>query len=391
MTDASALLPPNASRLQRDVLSANQIDNALNLGIDTLAELKHAPPDAFLDWLIWEYGLDEISPYLMDKRQAITNGLLWQRIRGTPESLKVGLSWIDFDNATLEEFGPGVNSHRFMLESGRIPQSAEILDIIGISSLSAPVANRLWRVWHDYDIRALKLSQHRLGDALLSDASGVRHQGVKWSFADRFSDVATGPSIRVDEAVSHQVTESVMYNPHQMLLGVFKLGDKAIPRSGEGVFDRNSQIVSFDPSVIALDHRRFSYSHMTLSGTKLSSDRSYLGLTQVKTIGEPVRLSVSRLGDLYRLECEPLHVVQRLTYTENGTLDVPFVGDDGYALISAQQVLPTISTIDAFTLTDSQTLSVRNLGLQWLGVWDEREWTSFEHITIGIKHSDYSS
>ena len=227
-----ALLPPNASRLQRDVLTANQVDDAINAGIDTLATLKHLPPDTFLDWLIWEYGLEEISPYLMDKRQAITNGLLWQRIRGTPESLRVGLSWIDFDSATLEEFGPGVNSHRFMLESGRIPQSAEILDIIGISSLSAPVANRLWRVWHDYDIRALKLSQHRLGDALLSDASGVRHQGVKWSFAERFGDVAVGPSVSVGDAVCHQVTDSGVYNPHQMLLGSFKLGDKAVLRSG---------------------------------------------------------------------------------------------------------------------------------------------------------------
>lgn len=385
------LLPPNASKLQRDVLSANQVNEALSQGISTLADLKQSPPDAFLDWLIWEYGLDEISPYLMDKRQAITNGLLWQRIRGTPESLRVGLSWVGFDNAKLEEFEPGVNSHRFMLESGRIPQNADILDIIGISSLSAPIASRLWRVWHDYDIRALKLSEHRLGDAMLSDASGVRHEGVKWSFAERFDGTASGPQIHVDEAITHQFVETAHYNPHRMLLGVFKLGDKAISRSGEGVFDRNSQIVDFHPEVIALDHRRFAFSHMTLSGGKLGSDRTYLGLSQFKPVGEPMTLSESRLGDLFRLDCVPIHRVEKDASQGRGSFIAEFMTDDGYIFTAAENASPNIANTHAFTYSVSSTLSIRELGLEWVGNWDDREWTTFDHITIGTKHSDYSS
>lgn len=387
----SELLPPNASRLQRDVLEANQVNAALSQGISTLANLKQSPPDAFLDWLIWEYGLDEISPYLMDKRQAITNGLLWQRIRGTPESLRVGLSWVGFDNTTLEEFEPGTNSHRFMLESGRIPLNADILDIIGISSLSAPIANRLWRVWHDYDIRALKLSQHRLGDALLSDASGVRHEGVKWSFAERFDGAAEGPDIQVSEAVTHQFVHAAKYNPHRMLLGVFKLGDRAITRSGEGVFDLNSQIVDFNPQVSVFDHRRFAFSHMALSGGKLGSDRTYLGLSQYRETGQPVTLSATRLGELYRLDCVPIHLVEKDKRQGQGHFNAAFLADDGYAFVAAEHISPTVSNTHAFTYYVSAALSIRELGLEWVGEWDDREWTTFDHITIGTKHSDYSS
>lgn len=388
---SSNLLPPNASQLVRDLVDANKVDDELEQGINALANLKRNPPDSFLDWLIWGYGLEEIAPYIKDKRQAIRTGRDWQRIRGTPRSLLMALGWVGFDDAEFEQFGPGVNSPRYMVQAGRIPRGSEIDDLISVSNLSAPVATRLWRVWHGYDVRALILSKHRLGQALLSDASGVRHNGVKLSFGERFSGHAVAPPAQTDFAVQDHVTFAAKYNPHMMLLGSFKLGDKAQVRSGAGVFDVYARHASIDPVVSAAEHRRFAYSHMTLSGGKLSSDRSYLGLRTPVESGEAMRLSATRLGAPYRIRYQPIFIVYTKTSAGAAAYAEVMQAMDGYALTSAVQVIADHDTDEGQTLTSSAALSVRSLGLQWIGPWDNRAWNTFDHITIGTIHSDSSS
>ena len=386
---SNELLPPNASQLVRDVIAANDID--IDDAVTTLATLKQNPPDQFLDWLIWEYGLEELAPYIQDKREAIKTGILWQRIKGTPRSLAMGLSWVGFDDAVFEQFSPGVNAPRYMISAGRIPQTDEIDDIIGVSRLSAPPATRLWRVWHDYDVRALKLSTHRIGSALLSDASGVRHNGVKLSFAERFSSQAKAPDIEVASAVTEKLAKTARYNPHQMLIGSFKLGDKAIARSGSGIFDLNSQQVSVNPTVSASVHRRFAQSHMTLSGGKLGTSRSYLGLRKISELGEPITLSKSKLGEFYQIEYVPIPVVSIEQELGQANYLAALSSQHAYTQVTATAVTNQPISDDSYTLVASASMSVRELGLQWVGNWDDRAWNTFEHITIGSNYRVDSS
>jgi len=126
-----------------------------------------------LPWLIWEYGLGELLPYLPEPRRAIAEGIRWQRLRGTPAALTTALSWIGA-TATVEQETPGIHFAEFQFDPGLVLDSdTAIANLIAIARLSAPARSRLSRIYHGYDLRRLVLDDSRLGEALLSDHSGV--------------------------------------------------------------------------------------------------------------------------------------------------------------------------------------------------------------------------
>jgi P2-related tail formation protein len=88
------LLPPNATPLERSLSVSTDLLTRLACDTEKLAGFKSDPADSLLPWLIWEYGLGELLPYLPEPRQAIAEGIRWQRLRGTPAALTTALSWI---------------------------------------------------------------------------------------------------------------------------------------------------------------------------------------------------------------------------------------------------------------------------------------------------------
>lgn len=176
------LLPPNATRFQRDLELVNGFRFDENQAIQTLINVKSDPPDNFLYWLIWEYGLDEILPYISDPRTLIADGLKWQRLRGTPKSLRIALGWVNVYPVRIEEEPPGAAFFQYQLELDRILRSEELKKTLKLCDLSAPVRSRLARIYNkEHDIRPLHLSEDTFG-AYLSDYSGVHHKGVRLSF-----------------------------------------------------------------------------------------------------------------------------------------------------------------------------------------------------------------
>lgn len=170
------LLPPNASRLERALsLTADPLPH-LGLASDALIDFKTNPADSLLPWLIWEYGLGELLPYLPEPRRAIAEGIRWQRLRGTPAALTTALSWIGA-TATVEQETPGIHFAEFQFDPGLVLDSdTAIANLIAIARLSAPARSRLSRIYHGYDLRRLVLDDSRLGEALLSD-----HNGIFWT------------------------------------------------------------------------------------------------------------------------------------------------------------------------------------------------------------------
>ena len=170
---APHLLPPNASRLERALsLTADPLTH-LGPASEALIDFKTNPADSLLPWLIWEYGLGELLPYLPEPRRAIAEGIRWQRLRGTPAALTTALSWIGA-TATVEQETPGIHFAEFQFDPGLVLDSdTAIANLIAIARLSAPARSRLSRIYHGYDLRRLVLDDSRLGEALLSDHSGV--------------------------------------------------------------------------------------------------------------------------------------------------------------------------------------------------------------------------
>lgn len=228
------LLPPNATALERALSVSTDLLTRLAGDAEALASFKTDPADSLLPWLIWEYGLGELLPYLPEPRRAIAEGIRWQRLRGTPAALTTALSWIGA-TATVEQETPGIHFAEFQFDPGQVlDDDGSIANLIAIARLSAPARSRLSRIYHGWDLRRLVLDESRLGEALLSDHSGVfwRDGQTKLSFGrvcqwtNPAADIVLTPT---REATRFAVARLI----DQYLLDFSSLGDAGHTRNEE--------------------------------------------------------------------------------------------------------------------------------------------------------------
>ncbi len=77
------LLPASASEFERAFSLATDATERVAPGIAAVKTAKMVTrPDGLLPFLIYEYGLGEVSPYVSDRRRIIVDGIQWQRVRG---------------------------------------------------------------------------------------------------------------------------------------------------------------------------------------------------------------------------------------------------------------------------------------------------------------------
>lgn len=220
------LLPPNATALECSLSLSTDLLTRLGGETESLKGFKTDPSDSLLPWLIWEYGLGELLPYLPDPRRAIAEGIRWQGLRGTPAALTTALSWIGA-TATVEQETPGIHFAEFQFDPGQVlDDDRAIANLIAIARLSAPARSRLSRIYHGWDLRRLVLDESRLGEALLSDHSGVfwTDGQTKLSFGRGFAQdaLASGQQIAPNrEAVRFAVARLM----DRYLLSFSALGD----------------------------------------------------------------------------------------------------------------------------------------------------------------------
>ena len=186
------LLPNNATKLERGLATSADPIPKLGQILERIRDGKRVDiPDAVIDWLIYEYGLGEVTPYLTDPRQAIVQGIQWQRVRGTPRAVQLGLGWINFP-AEVEESEAGTlrwAEYQLGLEDGPADHS-QIGQVVGISGISQPARARMFRIhggWYDY--RRFLLNDHALSDgSMLCDHTGtyVRPDWPQLSFGREY-------------------------------------------------------------------------------------------------------------------------------------------------------------------------------------------------------------
>lgn len=143
-------------------------------GIELIRTAKENPPDDWLYFLIWEFGLEELLPYLPDPRIALERGLVWQRIRGTPNSMRLAHSWLGLTAGIEEETPGGAHWFEYQLALDHVPLPEELRNIVGLARLSQPVRSRLSRIYHGLDYRRGRWDQFSWSDGSLYCAdSGV--------------------------------------------------------------------------------------------------------------------------------------------------------------------------------------------------------------------------
>lgn len=165
----SLVLPPNASPLELALARALALpDDFIELP-SRLEERFDWPADAELPFLIWEWGLQPVTKYLSDPRQALREGRPWQRRRGTLAAGHIARGWIGIVADVEVELAKRLHIHLRDLIDG------ELLDaVIDLSRLSSSVRTQLFRLTHQFDIRPLIGGRSRNGDALYSAFSGIK-------------------------------------------------------------------------------------------------------------------------------------------------------------------------------------------------------------------------
>ena len=184
------LLPPSSTEFERSASRTADIYTKLFGDIAAIrgAKLVNAPP-SFLPWLIYEFGLGELTPYVPNLYDLIREGIAWQRVRGTPAAVKRGIGWLGY-SATIEEAAVRWRWwNHFQIALDRVRDSEDDLaGLEGIGGLSVSLRSDFWRGFAGYDVRATEGDYSRWDGSAWEDDSGVRVPGgkAKWSFGRRF-------------------------------------------------------------------------------------------------------------------------------------------------------------------------------------------------------------
>ncbi len=190
------LQPRNATPMRKALAEAGDYPFVLEAPVSASRGKKLTSPEpAWLPYLVYEYGLNELTPYVPNLYEVIDEGIQWQRMRGTPAALARALNWLEY-SGTLEEFPTRRRKWAlFMvgLDQLRVQETPDLDYIDGVSNLSAPLRSYFWRGFHDYDVRALETAHTKLAVTRLSSFSGVRIPAVasKWSYGRRFTNEHT--------------------------------------------------------------------------------------------------------------------------------------------------------------------------------------------------------
>ena len=138
----------------------------------------------FKSWLIYEYGLDVLLPFIQADQIDLEKGKDWEELRGSLKALTMALEWLGFPDVKVECMGPGKAFFRYQIDLGRAPEPEEVEKIKGIAELSSAHRDQLFRIYiKKYDLRNMALGQAPLGLAMLSDFSGTTRQGIRQAFS----------------------------------------------------------------------------------------------------------------------------------------------------------------------------------------------------------------
>jgi len=183
-----SLLPASSGRFERTFEESHSGRwAAMWAAVPYITTMKDNPPPAALPFLVYEFGLGMLTPYVSNLYELLDGrGVRWLRVRGTYEGIDRGLQFLGL-TATMEPAWHGrVWWNSAQLRFPVLPENeAPLLGRIeGITRLSLPKRSDLRRGVHEYDIGPILADHARLDGSLIEHESGVRLNdgGTIWSF-----------------------------------------------------------------------------------------------------------------------------------------------------------------------------------------------------------------
>ncbi|WCR59225.1 MAG: hypothetical protein PG978_000661 [Wolbachia endosymbiont of Ctenocephalides felis wCfeF] len=313
------LLPPNATKQEQAIVDA--IDYRVDPGC--IKGFKFRLDEKILPWIIEEYGLEEILRWVTDKRRAIKEGIEFQRLRGTPASLKIALKWANIDDITIIEEPPG--EHFFELQIGikDVANDFFVDAVVELAKLSLPARSRLMRIFNDhYNIGRFILDESLFG-SLLSDYSGtkVEKNGPVLSFGRvNFFRFSCPPILVIDGCLRDHYEQAFSNDVYRLDVAV--LGEtEPHTKNYSGIYERNHQWYNFKtlyplPQSL-LPEIKFAKAEIVLSDSwNLGEINACFPVTSVEETGNKFVLGSSKLSEeLWNLKYKP--ILERFSVTHN--------------------------------------------------------------------------
>lgn len=163
-------LPPNTSPLENALAKALALPDDLANISKTIDERFENPADEDLPFLIWEWGLQPVLPYLDNPRRALKQGRLWQKTRGTIPAGHTARSWL---NVTAEHEQQA--DKRFHLHLSQLVVGPNLEGTIILSRLSHSLRTHLYRLTYGLDHRELMGGgRSKRGLAIRANMSGIK-------------------------------------------------------------------------------------------------------------------------------------------------------------------------------------------------------------------------
>ncbi|MDR1207838.1 MAG: phage tail protein [Holosporales bacterium] len=296
-----SLLPSNATLLE------SSLEQAFSWAFES-NELRgfkfktESVPYLFND-LVYEYGLEAVSLWLEDSAEILREGLLFQRLRGTPAAMKMALKWTGLEDVIIEEEPSGEHFAEFQLGLEGIPYNLSINAIKALADMAKPVRARLTRLYNSlYDRRHLILDQNQYGD-FLSDYSGIRDSDdlqISFGRETKAEINATLPIAHLSYVLRDKT--ALIYNGNIFRLDYGILDEDYTELFDPGFVHEHSFIFEMPEGLsnvaIPLVCSSFAKSHLVLSDSaSFDSENTALGAFFVKESGQPITLSDSALSD----------------------------------------------------------------------------------------------
>ena len=313
------LLPPNATRQERALVDA--IDYKVDP--NCIRGFKFSLKEETLPWIIEEYGLEEILRWVKDRRKAVVEGIKFQRLRGTPASLKIALKWANIEDITIIEEPPG--KHFFELQIGikDVPNDFFVDAVVELAKLSLPARSRLMRIFNDhYNVDRFILDESLFG-SLLSDYSGrkVEKDGPVLSFGRKnaFELKILNPSFKFSTFRVHyeQAFSNDVYRLDVAVLGETEPHTKDY----KGIYERSHQWYNLKalyplPQSL-LPEIKFAKAQVILSDSwNLGEINGCFPVSSVEEKGNKFLLGDSKLSEeLWNLKYKP--ILERFSVTHH--------------------------------------------------------------------------
>lgn len=188
-----SLLPQTSPDVLLAAEEANSERWALAFGaLPQIITSKHVlrPPDV-LPFLVYEYGLGMLTPYVANTYDLIDTGRTWMRLRGTFAGVVQGLEFAGAPGSVEPARPTRVWWNSAQVRFAALPESEPVLDRVeGVTRLSLPYRSDLRRGVHEHDVAPALAESSRADRCLIERESGVRLRdgGTLWSLG-RTADI----------------------------------------------------------------------------------------------------------------------------------------------------------------------------------------------------------